>query len=157
MSENRARYGSSSQPITISLNGLANGAARQATEVSNATDLFFDAHVEVVIASNATGVSSSGFVSVFAAGSVNGGSTYNGGASGADGPYTADELNLKFLGTIAVNAVNQTFRGSFNVAAAFGRFLPEWWTLVVRNQSGADLAGSGNSATYQGLGAQIVG
>lgn len=68
----------------------------------------------------------------------------NFGTGPTSGTATTDEPNLVFIGTLplATNATLQ--RKVFSLALAYGGVLPYATKLIVKNDSGAALAGSGN-------------
>lgn len=57
---------------------------------------------------------------------------------------TTDETNLTVLGTIPLNTNATLQRRVFDLAAAFGGSLPYAAKIIVKNDSGAALASSGN-------------
>ena len=63
------------QAITCTLASLANGSAREATVVDNSVNLYLDALVMLKVKSGAASTSSTGYVNVYAYGTVDGGST----------------------------------------------------------------------------------
>ena len=130
---------------------------RASTAVDNTSNLFTDALVSVVIKTNAAGVSSTGWVQVYAYATSNGGTNYSGGASGSDGAYSGLTANLMPIGRISVVANATTYPGGpFSVAAAFGGSLPASWGIAVENRTGAALDASVGSANYQGVLAQYT-
>jgi hypothetical protein len=119
--------------------------------------LFLNVLVAVTIKTNAAGTSGTGYVAVYAYGTADGGSTYNGGATGSDGAYTVPSLpNVRLIGVINAIADATTYVGIFDVASAFGGVVPEKWGIIVENQSGAALDASIGSALYQGVLNQAV-
>ena len=54
------------------------------------------------------------------------------------GTTTTDETNLRFLGTIPMNTVTTTQRGTFSVLAALG-YCPYAFKIVVKNDLGVAL------------------
>ena len=158
MSTNKALYGINNQAITITLNGLAAGAARCSLAVDNTSNLFLDALVQLKLTTgNATEV---GNVEIFAYGTANGGSDYGDDVSGTDAAATLTiPPNLKLIGTMTMpnpGAANTVYRSNpMSVAAAFGGRLPDHWGIVVMNNANA-LNSSGCSAWYQGVQEQVV-
>lgn len=69
------------------------------------------------------------------------------------GTTTTDELNLTYIGTIPLNTNATLQRRIFDLAAAFSGNLPYGTKIIVKNDSGAALAGSGNDVyTLDGTG-----
>ena len=147
------QFGSSGQSITCTINSLTNTSARQSTAIDNSTNLYIDALVNVTIVSAASSTSSTGYVAIYAVGTVDGGSTYGEGAGSSDAAITLTvPTNAKLIGILNVVANSTTYHSNpFSVAAAFGGVLPQKWVIIVQNESGATLASSGNSAQYQGV------
>lgn len=158
MADIKQKFGTSAQALTITIASLANASLRQSTYVDNATNLFLNALLTVSIRTNASGTSSTGYVNVYAYGTADGGTLYNGGASGSDAAYSAEKTNLKYLGTISAVANGTTYNGTFDVAGAFGGALPERWGIVLENLTGAalDSTGGNHSVKYQGVYGQAV-
>lgn len=159
MADIKAKLGTTNQAITITLNGLADNSNRASDAIDNRTNLFLDVLVQLKIDTGNVGPpSGESNVLVYAYGTADDGTTYSGGATGSDAAYggVAGQLidNLVRLGTIAVDAQNETFESDvFSIASAFGGVVPAKWGIVVRNQIGQTL-GAGCSAFYQGHYAQ---
>ena len=98
-------FGTQGQTITITLASLANGSARASTAIDNTSNLFQNILPYFRIKTGATGVSSTGFISVYVSGTVNNGTNYLEGATGSDAAITlASPTNLKWIGNISANA-----------------------------------------------------
>ncbi len=155
-----SKYGSSGQTITCTLASLANGSSRASTAIDNTSSLFLDALVFIRIKSGASGTSSSGYVVVYAYGTVNNGTNYTEAATGTDAGLTlTSPTNLKQIGVVNVVADATSYSaGPFSVAAAFGGVLPDHWGIVVTNVTSGTLDGTeGNHLKlYQGVQAQSV-
>jgi len=158
MADIKSKYGASNQAITITLNGLVDDAIRASSFVDNSANLFLDALVQLKINTGNVGAPAGDKnCIVYAYGSADGGTTYSGGATGADAAYggVAGQLisNCPILGFVNVDAQNETFESDvFSVASAFGGVLPQKWGIIVLNQIGQALGAS--SAFYQGIMAQ---
>lgn len=141
MGDIKSKYGSSGQAITITLNSLADDTLVLSNEISNTTDLFFDAGVQVQIKTGAAGVDSNGYIVVYAIGSSNNGSDY---------PDSAN-YELTPIGRFNANVNDTEFTSNvMKAAVGFNGQLPEKWKICVKNKTGVALASSGNSAWYQG-------
>lgn len=128
------------QAITVSLASLTTGSYQQSAAIDNTTNLYFDAGVELVVKTGASGTSATGTINVYAYGSADGGSHYTDGATGSNASFTpTSPTNLKLIGVInaVANATSYT-GGPFSVAAGFG-YLPGKWGIVVQNNSGGTL------------------
>tara|TARA_Y100000310_G_scaffold341268_1_gene439899 strand:- start:798 stop:1271 length:474 start_codon:yes stop_codon:yes gene_type:complete len=146
-------YGTSNQTITLTQASLADGSARESTSVDNTTNKFVDAMVAGKTKANASGTSSTGFLSIFAYATADGGTTYTDAATGTDSAHTINN-NLKFMGSVELNANSETAQwGPFSLAKAFGGLLPDEWGIVIENNSGAalDSTGGNHAAFYQGI------
>jgi len=160
MAETKTKYGSNNQTITIAINSLANDAKRESTAVDNATNCFFDALVQVKIATN-TGADSTGdkCVYVYAYGTSDGGAAYSANASGSDAAFGTDPqqlTNCRMIGTIYAPTQDKIYQSDLmSIAGAFGGVLPQCWGLIVHNRTGQTLKSSDCSACYQGLSTQL--
>ena len=156
------KYGTNNQAITISLGSLASstsGAGRASTVVDNTTNQFVDALVSVKITTNATtGTIATGYATVYAYGTTDGGTTYTENATGTDAVITLTQpTNAKPIGVLNLVANNTAYAaGPFSVAKAFDGILPDHWGIIVVNSSGASLNAAGNLVTYQGVEGQYT-
>ena len=145
-------YGTSNQSLTITPGALANNSARGSAAVDNTSTKHLDALVMVTILSGSSGTASTGYVNVYAYGSVNGGSSYGGESAGTDAAVTlTSPPNSRLIGVINVVANSTTYRGPImSVAAAFGGILPAFWGIIIENKTGGTLT-TGSVAVYQGV------
>jgi hypothetical protein len=156
MADIKSKYGTSGQSLAITINSLADDGKRESTAVDNATSCFFDALVQVKIATN-TSADSTGdkCVYVYAYGTTDGGTSYSGNASGSDGAFGTDSQqlsNCRLIGVIYAPTQNKVYESdAMSVASAFGGLLPQRWGIIVHNKTGQTLKGSDCSAFYQGL------
>ena len=145
----------SNNTITITLASLATASARQSASVSNATNLYDDALVQVKVKTGASGTSVAGYCNVFVYASADGGTTFTDNATGLDAAITLTAPpNLRLLGIINTVANATTYVGGpFSVATCFGGVLPDTWGIVIDNESGSTLdATAGNhKALYEGV------
>ncbi len=156
------QYGTNGQAITCSLapggTGLANGSSRQSTVIDNTSNLFIDAFVSITIKSGASGTSSTGTVSVYFYGTVDGGSNYTDACTGSDASFTpTSPTNLRgpYVMNVVANAVSYN-GGPWSVASFFGGTLPAKWGIVITNNSGAalDTTEANHIKKYQGVSGQ---
>jgi hypothetical protein len=63
------------------------------------------------------------------------------------GTTTTDETNLRFLGTLPLGTSSAQQRGAYSVMGALG-YVPPYFKVVVKNDSGAALASSGHAVNY---------
>jgi len=160
MADIKEKFGTSNQAITCTLASLANNAARQATEVDNATNLFLDALVFLKVKTGASGVTASGAVYIYAYATVDGGTTRTENAGATDAAITLTvPTNARLVGIVNAVAVAVTYLGGpFSVAAAFGGTLPEKWGLIIENRTGGalDATEANHAKIYQGVLSQSV-
>ena len=149
----KAKLGANNQPITITLNALADDGARE-SEAINFAGNFLDVLIQLLIESNGVPAGDCNCL-VYAYGTANGGTTYSGGATGIDAAYgaVAGQLitNCQFMGIVAVDADAEVFESNvFSLASAFGGVVPEKGGIIVVNQVGQALD-VGCDAFYQGI------
>lgn len=73
------------------------------------------------------------------------GTTFSTGPT--SGSASTDEANLRFLGALPLASNATLQRGAFSVMSALG-YVPPWLEVVVKNDSGAALAGSGHAVHF---------
>lgn len=155
MADIKEKFGTNGQPITVTVAGLANNAARQSSVIDNSTNVFLDALVQLKLKTAAASTSATGYVNVYAFGTVDGGTTYTENAGASDAAITlTSPPNAVLIGRINCVANATTYYSSpMSVAAAFGGTLPEKWGIIVENKTGAALdSTAGNHAVkYQGV------
>ena len=143
-------YGSSGQSIGCTITSAGTGTYRCSTAVNNGSNLFTDALVQVNITTAGSGTSSTGYMDVYAYGSNDGGSHYSANVPASDSAFSGLLTNLLKLGRINVTSNGQSESGGpWSVAAAFGGSLPQYWGIVVDNETGATC--TAGTATYQGV------
>ena len=138
MADVKLAYGTATS-ISITLDSLGSGSIAVAgTAIDNTSNLFEDVLVDVLLDPGSTAAPFA--INVYITTSV-------------DGTNYSDETNVEnmvFLGSYYAPSTT-AFRGrAFSIAQAMG-VMPPKWKLVVQNNSGAALAGSGNSAQYRGV------
>ena len=108
--------------FTCTLASLANstaGVGRQSTVIDNSANLFMDAIVTIKIKTGASGTAANGFISVYAFGTTDGGTTYTDGFGASDAAATVSAARL--IGTFPAVANATTYISQqMSVAAAFG-------------------------------------
>lgn len=155
MAEIKPLFGSSA-PVTITLAGLAAGAARQSSAWDWST--WLDVLVSFQFTAGAASVSATGAVSLYVFATTDAGQTYTGGAGSGDADLPVLlQTELIFLGRSFLNVNNQLRReGPFSIASVFGGTLPAKGGVVVLNGTGTNLAGSGHLVTWQGVRNQVL-
>jgi hypothetical protein len=127
----KPQYGSKTS-ITISLNSLANNSVAISNTIDNSDNLFQDYLIEVVISGTA---SSNAFCEVRLLPSEDG-TNFGTWESGIP------------LGTINLSVSPQT--AHFSLLNSLFQ-APKYFKIAVRNNTGAALSSTGNSASYQGI------
>lgn len=136
---------------TITLASLASDAAllagREGTAIdNNATDDAIDAVLGGFVTTG-TSPTAARQIEVWLSGSYDG-TSFSGGAAGADGNLTPQEKTLlKLLTIIPTGATsNQKYTwGPFSVAQAFGGTMPRKWNVYVVQNTGAALNATGGN------------
>jgi hypothetical protein len=150
-------FGTVTAMTVTNLNSLASSATAgwQSAVVDNTSDLYEDAHVQVVVDMANTSPANDKTLYVFAYAGLE--TTYTDPASGSEGTITLTNItttgqNLKLIGTLAYETADMVIESAvFSVAAAFGGILPRKWGLVIINYTGAAIAGSGNTVKWTGV------
>lgn len=63
------------------------------------------------------------------------------------GTTATDEPNLRLLGTLPLNTNSALQRGAYSIMSALG-YVPPYFKIIVKNDSGAALAASGHGVYY---------
>jgi hypothetical protein len=123
------------------LNSLAIGtyAALGTITHNNSGKVPLDCLVELTVTPGTTGSNKQAVL--FAQPSLDGATFGSGPTSGTT---TTDEANLVLIGSLPLNTAAGQQRKVFSLAAAFGGVLPYATKLIVKNDSGAAFASSGN-------------
>lgn len=155
----KINYGTEAQAVTITLSSLATSSARQSVPVDNTSNVFLDALVMAKIVSSTAGTAATGYVNVYAFGTVNSTTPlYTDGATTSDAAITmTSPPNMRLIGVLNVVATASTYIGGpWSVAPAFGGVLPSHWGVVVENKSGGNLdsTATAHGVYYQGISAQ---
>jgi hypothetical protein len=136
--------------VTISPASLANAAYRQSTAINNSVNRYYDGKL-VVSVKTGTSVAATGYFTVWGYGSVDGGTVYTGGASGTDGALTpSSPPNLVYIGTIHAVADSTAYTGGpFPLGKAFGGALPEYFGIVLQNNTGSTASATGGDYVFK--------
>lgn len=149
MATTRVEY-STSNTITITLNSLTNGAARESLVIDNGTNKFLDAHVRVSV--NAAAVSGTPQALVYSYGSEDG-TTLPDPLTGTDtGTTLGDPTVLRLAGVIPTPVSSAIYESDvISIARLYGGLLPRKWGIVVVNNTGTTFNSTGCSASFTGL------
>jgi len=136
---------------TSALNSLASVTYVSAGTITHNTSQPLDVLVEVTATPGT--VAGNKQLVVFAKISLDGTNFTSGPESGTT---TTDEPDLFFVGTVPLNTNSTAQTKTFSLAAALGGVLPYASKIIVKNDSGAALAASGNSVYYSEISATVV-
>ena len=135
---------------TTALNSLASATYVSCGSITHNTNQPLDVLVEVTITPGT--VSGNKQIVVFAKISLDG-TTYSTGPE--TGTVSTDEYDLYYVGTVPVGTASAVQTKTFSLAAALGGVLPYASKIIVKNDSGAALAASGNSVYYSEISATV--
>lgn len=144
MSTIKKPLGSRTTITTSAHNSLAAGAYVVLGTITHNTNQPIDDLLEVN-ATAGTSVSSGKQIIVFAKASLDGTNFTSGPESGTT---ATDEKNLIQIGVIPMESANAAQSCVFSIAAAYDGNLPYASKIIVKNDTGATLASSGNSAYH---------
>lgn len=136
---------------TSALNSLASGTYVSAGTITHNTNQPLDVLIEVVATPGT--VSASKQLAVFAKGSLDGTNFSSGPESGTS---AVDELNLVYIGVLPLNTNATQQSRVFSLAAAFEGKLPHSSKIIIKNESGAALASSGNGVYYSEISVTVA-
>jgi hypothetical protein len=135
-----------STAVTITLNSLGSGAAREGTAINFETNKPLDAIFRVSISVGT--VANPKEIRIYVYGSEDG-TVYEDPATGTDAAITLEDPPVMRLArVIPVPTSSKVYEALFSFATCFGGVMPRKGGVVVDNQSGAAFAASGNSVTY---------
>jgi len=143
MASVKSIVGARTSLTTTALDSLASATYVAAGTLTFATGDPLDCFIEVAVTPGT--VSSNKQVVVFAQQSLDGTNFESGPVSGTT---TTDEPNLTFIGVVPCNTNSAAQTRVFSLAGAFGGVLPHSAKIIVKNETGAALASSGNSVYY---------
>lgn len=159
-------YGSNSTLTITNLNSLANSATAgwQSARVDNTSEKATDYFINVKLDMANTAPANDKAVYVYICGWYYDGSTWyasSGGTatlpSGSEGTYTiASPNNLRLLGVLAYTTADMILQDTFLLSNVFGSHIPDGFSIVVINYSGAAVASSGNIVQYKPVHKQNV-
>ena len=143
--------GSRTSLTTTALNSLASATFVSAGTITHNTNQPIDVLIEVTATPGT--VSGNKQLVVFAKVSLDGTNYSTGPESGTT---TTDEPDLYYVGTVPLNTNSTAQTKTFSLASALGGVLPYASKIIVKNDSGAALAASGNSVYYSEISATVA-
>lgn len=153
MTTRTLNYGSHTAFGTLTnLNSLANAAAKPLQHVDNSTTtkaIDYLIYLEIVL--NSAGVSATGTIDIYLLeGEVSGSGDTTDGIDMST-PTTSDQAanikNATLIKTLNANANSQTVRWQCRLLDYIAN-VPNFWGLLIKNNSGAALAASGHDGQY---------
>lgn len=123
--------------FTITLASLANNTSATSSTVTNATTLYTDILIELIVVTGGT-VATTGYCELWVKGSID------------NSDFASDGADRK-VATIATATASTTYKLIANVASAFGGAMPQYFQVRVKNVAGGPLSSTGNSASYSGI------
>lgn len=160
MAEQKIKYGTTTALAVTALNSLANSATVgwQSARVSNLSTLALDYEIMVKLTMANTAPANDKAVYVYAVPwyTSDGGTTWfasSGGTTtlpgGTDSAYTiASPHNLKLLGVLNYTTQQMVLQDTFLLSNAFGNNMPDGFSIVIIDYSGAAVAASTNLVDY---------
>lgn len=150
-------YSSVTSMTVTNLNSLASSTTTgwQSAAVDNTTDVYEDAHVQVIVDMANTAPANDKCLYVLAYSALE--TTYTSPASGSEGTVTLTNItntgqNIRQIGVIPYTTQDEVIESSvMSVASAFGGILPAKWGIIIVNYSGAAISASGNSVKWRGV------
>lgn len=150
-------YSSVTSMTVTNLHSLASSATAgwQSDVVDNSSNVYEDAHVQVILDFANTAPANDKCVYVFAYAGLE--TTYTNPASGSEGAITLTSItntgqNIRLIGIIPYTTQDEVAESAvMSVGAAFGGLLPIKWGIVILNYSGAALAATGNTVKWVGI------
>jgi hypothetical protein len=154
MATQNIAYGSYTAVTVTALQSLASSATAgwQSGRISNVSTKAIDYNifVKLTTANTAPANDKAAYVYISPAISTDGGTTWlqsDGGTttlpSGTEGTYTiASPNNLKLLGVLSYTTQQMVMQGSFSLSGAVGLSMPEGFSIIIVNYTGAALSTS---------------
>ena len=160
------RTGAGTTLTVTNLNSLASSATAgwQSARIDNTSNLYDDYLISVKLDMANTAPANDKAAYVYLCPFYYDGSTWfatDGGTatlpSGTEGTYTiANPNNLVLLGVMAYTTADMVMQKHFLVSNAFGRFMPDGFSIVIINFTGAAIAASANVVQWTGLNHKLV-
>lgn len=161
MATQTRNIGSHVSMTVTNLNSLANSATAgwQSARVDDTSTKAIDYEIIVKLDMASTAAANDKSIYVYVSPAYYDGSSWyhaDGGTgtlpSGSEGTYTIGAPNnLRILGILSYTTTDQVVQGTFNLSNAVGQTMPDGWSLVIINYSGASVASSGNMVAYKAI------
>lgn len=161
MATTSINYGSTTNMTVTNLNSLSNSATVgwQSVRVDNISSVNADDYeisVKLTMANTAPANDKTAYVYISAAYMESDASWYHddGGTttlpSGSEGSYTiANPNNLKKIGQLSYTTQQMVMQGTFLLSNVFGNFIPDGFSIIIINYTGAAVSASGNVVQYR--------
>ncbi len=155
----KSSYGTHTALTITNLNSLASSqtAGWQSIRISNLTNLAVDYEIAIKLTMADTAPANDKAVYVYISPAYYDGSAWyqsDGGTatlpSGEEGTYTiALPNNLKLLGSLNYTTQKMVLQGVFYLTNTIGNTLPDGFSIIIVNYSGAAIAATGNMVAYK--------
>ncbi|MBI4902426.1 MAG: hypothetical protein HY820_02245 [Acidobacteria bacterium] len=158
MSTIRTQFGPVTD-FTITLNGLASGAARSSLKVENQNSRCIDAICQFKIKPATGSLGDRYAVYFFAWGAADDDAPiFPSGVTGVDEPVSValETLSIRQVGSLYVPSAGIVISPPFSVAQAFGNVLPPVWGVLAINRCGLTLDVSDNIAFWRGVQFEVL-
>jgi len=149
MTTTTTNFGTNTALTVTNLQSLGNGAWWQSAKIDNGTIKGMWMELLVTILTTTT-AGNNATCDVYMAGSVDGGTDFEGGASGTEGTYTVvanSEDQLTLIGAMPVDASEvtaRTFKKRFVV-----HDIGEDFSVLIENNTGTAIGAAANSVEYR--------
>ncbi len=153
MAVGKLKLGSRQTLTTTALNSLASATYVSAGTITFAAASLVPLSSKLEVEVTPGTVSGNRQLVVFARASADGTNFTTGPTSGTT---ATDEPNLIQIGVVPCNTNATLQRGQFDLAAAFGGSLPHSAQIIIKNETGAALAASGNAVYFTHLDGDIT-
>lgn len=130
-----SKFGSATSLTISGFNSLASTSFAESSALDFTSGTQLDAFVEIVVADVAEAGNKQ--VNIWAISSVDGTNYAH---------YSSNKANLAYVGSCQCNGSGAWRSQAFSIKQAFGGILPPLVKIVVENDMGVTLAGSGNTA-----------
>ncbi len=169
MAEQNIKYGTYAAMTVTNLQSLANDdtstyACWQSARVDNRTTLALDYEVQILLSTAATAPAGTSAVIVYVVPWIHDGSAWTPMANfgtttrptGSEGTAViADPNSMKWAASLPYFVTSQPIDGYINIASVCGGVVPDGWSLVISNRTGAAL-GTGCVVSHRPITATIA-
>ena len=139
MADIRQKF-TNAQSVTITLASLGNAATALSNAIDNSANKFVSMLLQLKIKTGSSGAGATGYIKVYLVTSADGGTTYD-----------DSNANAILLGTFSLTANSTTYIFSMDTGA-LGITLPDYFKILVDNETGTTLDGTAGNHSAKFLG-----